>query len=121
VLKITRLSHKGPGLTIKLDGEILGAWVGAAREACAARGRRPRRLDLAAVTYVDAAGVQLLRDVMAEGVEIAACSSFIGELLHLKSWSMDAALALASAPTDRPCTGGRTPSATTFVQRDKGC
>src|SRR5262249_54754206 len=69
VLRITRLSQKG-GLTIKLEGEIVGAWVGAARDACAIRGRRPRRLDLAAVTYVDAAGLQLLRDLMAEGVEI---------------------------------------------------
>src|SRR5262249_23859460 len=84
VLKITRLSHKGRGLTIKLEGEILGAWVGAARAACAARSRRPRPLDLAAVTYVDAAGVQLLRDLMAEGVEIAACSSFVRALLHLE-------------------------------------
>ena len=82
MLKITRLSHKGRGLTIKLEGEIVGAWVGAVRDACAVRGRRPRRLDLAAVTYVDAAGVQLLRDLMAEGVEIAACSSFVGELLN---------------------------------------
>src|SRR5262245_1604937 len=46
-------------------------WAPPARPA-RPRGRRPRRLDLAAVTYVDAAGVQLLRDVMAEGVEIAA-------------------------------------------------
>ena len=84
MLKITRLSHKGRGLTIKLEGEIVGAWVGAARDACAIRGRRPRRLDLAAVTYVDAAGIQLLRNLMAEGVEIAACSSFVGELLHLR-------------------------------------
>jgi hypothetical protein len=51
VLKITRLSHKGQGLTIKLAGELLGAWVGAAREACATRGRPPRRLDLVAVPY----------------------------------------------------------------------
>jgi hypothetical protein len=57
VLKITRLSHKGRGLTMKLEGEIVGAWVDAAREACATRGRRPRRLDLAAVTYVDAGGI----------------------------------------------------------------
>jgi hypothetical protein len=33
---------------------------------------------------VDAAGVQLLRDLMAEGVEIAASSSFVGALLHLE-------------------------------------
>jgi hypothetical protein len=84
VLKITRLFPRGRGLTIRLEGELLGPWVGSVRDACAVRGRRPRRrrLDLAGVTYVDAAGVQLLRDLVAEGVEIAACSGFIGELLH---------------------------------------
>ena len=84
MLKITRLPRKGRVLTVKLEGEVLGPWVGAVRAACTKRGRRPRRLDLAAVTYVDAAGVELLRDLIAEGVEIAACSSFVGELLHLK-------------------------------------
>ena len=63
----------------------LPIWVSAARAACAIRGRRPPHLDLAAVTYVDAAGLQLLRDLVAEGVEIAACSSFVGELLHPES------------------------------------
>ena len=70
MLRITRLSQKGQGLTIKLEGEIVGAWVDAARDACAIRGRRPQRrlrLDLAAVTYVDAAGIQLLRNLIAEG------------------------------------------------------
>ena len=87
MLKITRLSHKGRGLTIKLEGEILGPWGESVRAACAIRGRRPRprRLDLAAVTYVDAVGLQLLRDLIAEGVEIADCSSFVGELLNPKS------------------------------------
>jgi anti-anti-sigma regulatory factor len=85
VLKITRLSHKRRGLTIKLEGEILGPWVGAVRDACTKRGRRTGRrcLDLASVTYVDAAGVQLLRDLIHAGIEIASCSSFISELLHL--------------------------------------
>ena len=88
MLKITRLSHKGRRLTIKLEGEILGPWVGAVRDACTHRGRRSKRLrlDLADVTYVDAAGVQLLRDLMREGIEIAACSSFVGELLHLEGF-----------------------------------
>ena len=87
MLKITRLSGKGRGLTIKLEGEILGPWVGAVRDAFTKQRRRSGRprLDLAAVTYVDAAGVELLRDLMAEGVKIAACSSFVRELLQLKS------------------------------------
>ena len=87
MLRITRLSREGLMRTLKLEGEILGPWVGTVRDACTKRGRRSRRLclDLAAVTYVDAAGVELLRDLMAEGVEITACSSFVRELLQLKS------------------------------------
>jgi hypothetical protein len=34
---------------------------------------------------VDAAGARSLRDLMREGIKIAACSSFIGELLHLEA------------------------------------
>jgi hypothetical protein len=82
VLKITQFSHHGPDVTIKLEGELVGAWVDAVRDAWATRGPRPRRLDLANVTYVDAAGVQLLRELMAGSIEIAACSSFVRELLH---------------------------------------
>jgi anti-anti-sigma regulatory factor len=83
VLKITRLFPEGLRLILKVEGEIRGPWVVTVRDACADRGRRSGRLrlDLAAVTYVDAAGARLLRDLMREGVEITACSSFVGELL----------------------------------------
>jgi anti-anti-sigma regulatory factor len=69
--------------TVKLEGQILEPWVSAVREACTKRRRRSLCLDLAHVTYVDAAGVQLLRDLKREGIEIAACSSFVAELLHV--------------------------------------
>src|SRR5262249_57759571 len=82
VLKITRLSHEGRGLTIKLEGEIRGPWLDTVREACATRGSGPRRLDLAAVTYVDAAGGQLLPDLGAGGGRIPACFSLLRPLLH---------------------------------------
>jgi hypothetical protein len=85
-LKITRLSQTGRMQTIKLEGEILEPWVSSVRDACAPQGNRsePVCLNLAAVTYMDAAGTQLLRDLIREGITIAACSSFIGELLHLE-------------------------------------
>ena len=85
MLRITWLSRKGRVLTIKLEGEILAPWVAAVREAYKQRDRRPERLrlDLTAVTYADAAGTQLLRDLIRDGIEIAGCSSFIAELLHL--------------------------------------
>jgi hypothetical protein len=85
VLKITWLSRTGGMLTLKLEGEILEPWVSSVREACAPPVRRsePLYLDLAAVTYADAAGAQLLRDLLGEGVEMAACSGFLRELLQL--------------------------------------
>jgi anti-anti-sigma regulatory factor len=87
MLKVTRLSRGVRALTIKLEGELLGPWVPGVRDACRQRGRRSGRLllDLAAVTYADAAGVQLLCDLVSEGVEIAACSGFVAELLRPES------------------------------------
>jgi anti-anti-sigma regulatory factor len=84
VLRITRVSRKGLALTIKLEGEFLAPWVETVRDACTRRGRRSGRLllDLTAVTYADTAGARLLRDLMREGIEVTACSSFLGELLH---------------------------------------
>jgi ABC-type transporter Mla MlaB component len=104
MLKITRVQ------TIKVEGELLEPWVGAVRDACTTPDRRSRhlRLDLAAVNYVDAAGVHLLRELMREGIEIAACSRFIGELLHLEDSGQPGAGAAPEpsppppAPSDRP-------------------
>ena len=36
----------------------------------------------AAVSFVDSAGTQLLRDLIRRGIAIAACSAFVAELLH---------------------------------------
>jgi hypothetical protein len=86
VLRITQLSRKGRLLTLKLEGSLLGPWVGIVRDACTQSDSLPRRptLDLAGVTYADAAGTQLLRDLLREGFEIVACSSFLCELLQRK-------------------------------------
>jgi anti-anti-sigma regulatory factor len=109
MLKITQLSQKGC-LTLKLEGRLLESWVGAVRDACRTLESRSGHLglDLAAVNYVDAAGVHLLRDLMCEGIEIVACSSFIGQLLHLEdSGESGASGAPESSPapsahSDRP-------------------
>jgi len=86
VLKITQHSGKGRRRVIKLEGELLEPWVEAVRDACTRRNRRskPVVLDLKAVTYADGPGAQLLRELLGEGIEIAACSSFIAELLDME-------------------------------------
>jgi len=84
MLRITRLTGADSAQTIKLEGKLLGPWVEEVREACApAMARSGRtRLDLAAVTFVDTAGVGLLRELIRQGVEIAACSGYVAALLH---------------------------------------
>jgi hypothetical protein len=73
-------------LTFKLEGQILGPWVSAVRDACTHQAPRGERLclDLTDVTYADAEGTKLLCDLVGEGVQIAACSKFVAELLRLK-------------------------------------
>ena len=41
-------------------------------------------LDLSKVTFVDAAGVELLRQLLKRGVTLAACSGLVAELLHVE-------------------------------------
>ena len=84
MLRITRLTSGDSAQTIKLEGKLLGPWVEEVWEACTqAMARSGRtRLDLAAVTFADAAGVALLRELIRQGVEIAACSGYVAELLH---------------------------------------
>jgi len=84
MLRITRIAGADPTKTIKLEGKLLGPWVDEVRKACAQAmaGSSRTRLDLSAVTFVDAAGVALLRELIRQGVEIAACSGYVAELLH---------------------------------------
>jgi hypothetical protein len=70
--------------TIKLEGKLLRPWVDEVRKACAS-GKDPAgrsSLDLSALTFVDAAGEELLRELIDQGIEIVACSSYVAELLR---------------------------------------
>lgn len=82
MLRITRIAYSESVQTLKLEGKLLEAWVSEVRNACAPSpgwsGRT--RLDLSAVTFADATGIELVRELLRQGVEIAACSGFVAEL-----------------------------------------
>lgn len=84
MLRITRLGANDAVATLKLEGKLLEPWVDEVVRACeAATGSlRSTRLDLSAVTFVDAAGAELLRELLRQGVAISACSGYVAELLH---------------------------------------
>jgi len=85
MLRITSLESTEGTATLKLEGRVAGPWVAELkRTADALLQRRPIGLDLSDVTYVDAQGAALLRDLQARQASVYGCSSFVAELLRPK-------------------------------------
>jgi anti-anti-sigma regulatory factor len=87
MLRLTRIAGSHPTPTIKLEGKLLEPWVDEVRQACAAGMDSSSRLslDLSALTFVDAAGEGLLRDLIGRGIAVVACSGYVAELLRLST------------------------------------
>jgi hypothetical protein len=85
VLKITE-DH---ALTFKLEGKLIGPWVIELRNVCTPPLERCEQihLDFAAVAFIDAAGTELLRELISRGVAIVHYSSFLEELMRADSAS----------------------------------
>ena len=89
MLRITRLSGDHP-TTLRLEGKLLAPWLRELRDACelaiqhgSTNGTAPAvTLDLSGVLFVDAPGVGLLRELIAQGVRVTDPSSFVSELLR---------------------------------------
>jgi anti-anti-sigma regulatory factor len=73
---------------LRLDGQVTGPWVEELRRTCAETVGNNRDaetylvLDLAGVSFLDAAGVALFRDLTSQHVAFANFSAFIAEQLR---------------------------------------
>jgi hypothetical protein len=87
MLRLTRSADTQPTQTIKLEGKLTGPWVDEVRKACTVGPIPLARisLDLSALTFVDAAGEWLLRDLIDRGIAVVTCSSYVAELLWSSS------------------------------------
>ena len=69
---------------MRLEGKLLEPWVDEVRTLFPpAAGDLLPRLDLSALTFVDAIGTELLRQLLRQGVAIESCSPFVAALLQL--------------------------------------
>jgi ABC-type transporter Mla MlaB component len=79
-----RVTEDDQGLVI--EGDLVGPWVAELRTAAEERLRRgpapAPSLDLGAVSYVDASGVALLRELLEAGMQLRAGNPFVDELLR---------------------------------------
>jgi anti-anti-sigma regulatory factor len=82
MLRITPI-ESGNRVVLRLEGRVSGPWVGELSEACEkalGNGEAPV-LNLAEVSFLDAAGVDLLTRLQTRGVEVVDCSMFVREQL----------------------------------------
>lgn len=85
MLRITENERDGRTWLV-LEGKLIGPWVAELQSVCDRRKAGGRlAIDLSQVTFVDPAGVTLLRRLTAEGVHVLPGSSFIRELLRVQA------------------------------------
>lgn len=85
MLRISPL-HDFPGPGLKLEGKLFGPWTAELRTACAAVASptAQTRLDLTAVSFVDASGAELLAELRSKGFELVGCSGYVAAVLSVE-------------------------------------
>ena len=83
MLRITPTDSRNHQIILRLEGRIAGPWVAELWKICEKiLGEGPAlELNLAEVSFLDPAGITLLKEVRARGVELSECSPFIAEQL----------------------------------------
>jgi anti-anti-sigma regulatory factor len=83
MVRIQKIVESATETTLSVEGRIVSEWVTVLEDECrqALRDTPRVQLDLAAVTFIDARGVEVLRRLVTEGVAVVNCREFIGALL----------------------------------------
>ncbi len=83
MLKISQVETANHSVTLKLEGRVVGPWVGEMQKVCelVLVEERALILDLADVLFVDASGISALSSLKSRGVSVMACSPFVEEQL----------------------------------------
>jgi len=87
VLRISIHESERKFVSLRLEGQIAGAWISALDEVCERMLAADRKvtLDLGDVSFIDRRGLTLLASLSHRGVELARCSPFQKEQLRLAS------------------------------------
>jgi anti-anti-sigma regulatory factor len=83
MLRISLAVEGVRGLTFRLEGRVVGPWVGELRQACekVLEEKRSLTLDLSEVMFASRAGLALLLELKAQGVVLSGCSPFLSQEL----------------------------------------
>ena len=84
MLKISQIGNASRPVTLRLEGRMVGPWVGEVRATCQPYldDGRSLQLDLTGVVFVDQAGVEFLKELISRGIELVGGSLFVEEQLR---------------------------------------
>jgi hypothetical protein len=83
VLRISKVYENPSGVKLKLEGRIVSEWVSILEEKILECLKKTKKvlLDFSELRFVDKHGVEMLRRMPSEKIEIINCPGFIEELL----------------------------------------
>lgn len=84
MLRITKIENNGAPVTLKLEGNVSDQWAALLEGECRLllRHRKDLRLDFSGVNFMDASGVEVVKSLPRQHVQIINAPSFIQELLE---------------------------------------
>ena len=79
MLKITHIAEEGKASRLRLDGALSGPWVEELQRLCETRLEEDGSLvlDCAGLSFVDARGIGLMRNLSAQQVLLVECSPYL--------------------------------------------
>jgi len=84
MLRITVVESSSEAVRLRVEGRVTGGWVEELKRTCDVQGLSDGArltLDLADVSFVDAAGIELLREMRTRSVTLLSPSSLVAEQL----------------------------------------
>ena len=85
MLRITVVESSKIAVTLRVEGRITGPWVEELRTACKVHtfpGQVELSLELADISFADAAGIALLRELRTLGADLNRTTPFLAEQLR---------------------------------------
>jgi anti-anti-sigma regulatory factor len=89
MLKITKTEENGTTVVLKLEGKVTERWASLLDGECRAvlRNQKTLLLDCAGVNFLDAQGVDVLRNLRLNNVTIIGAPGIVTELLRTRGQS----------------------------------
>ncbi len=84
MLRITKVAETQSQVTLKLEGRIVSDWVSVLERECLMFLQEKQKvlLDFSGVTFIDGRGVEMLKRITSENLQILNCSALLEDLVQ---------------------------------------